>query len=92
MLLSRLALSNYTTDASYEYFIGSKADCTNAKEIYPPAPIKVAGALPEWLDGSYFVAGPHMQQIGSTRVQHFLDGLGKVCSPSTRKCCARIRE
>eukprot|EP00966_Prymnesium_polylepis_P020282 467393-Prymnesium_polylepis.1 len=77
--LSRLALANTTNaDAGYEFFIGSSSDCTNAKEIFPPAPIKIVGALPEWLKGSYFVAGPHMQKIGSTRVQHFLDGLGKV--------------
>mmetsp|Transcript_48102 Transcript_48102/g.126574 ORF Transcript_48102/g.126574 Transcript_48102/m.126574 type:complete len:525 (-) Transcript_48102:107-1681(-) len=77
--LSRLALANTTNaDAGYEFFIGSSSDCTNAKEIFPPAPIKIVGALPEWLKGSYFVAGPHMQKIGSTRVQHFLDGLGKM--------------
>jgi carotenoid cleavage dioxygenase-like enzyme len=65
-------------DVSYEYFVGSKTDRSHRPEIVQAEPLTVEGTIPAWLKGAYYVAGPHLQQIGSTRVQHFLDGLGMV--------------
>lgn len=56
----------------------SKTDRSHRPEIVQAEPLTVEGTIPAWLKGAYYVAGPHLQQIGSTRVQHFLDGLGMV--------------
>lgn len=36
--------------------------------------------IPEWLRGTFFVAGPHGMDIGGREFKHYLDGFGRMLS------------
>lgn len=60
-------------DEGIEYFIGAESESIAEVDARP---MVVDGALPSWLRGSYFVGGPHYHNVGTTKITHFLDGLG----------------
>mmetsp|Transcript_79921 Transcript_79921/g.226049 ORF Transcript_79921/g.226049 Transcript_79921/m.226049 type:complete len:537 (-) Transcript_79921:121-1731(-) len=64
-----------SADRCFENFMGPMAD--HHAEV-TDRKLEIEGALPAWLVGDYYVAGPHYLQVGRTKMDHYLDGLGKL--------------
>lgn len=67
--------ANNAEDCSFDCYMGPKAD--HQGEVSDKM-LEINGHFPAWLNGDYYVAGPHFLQVGSTKVDHYLDGLGKL--------------
>jgi len=48
------------------------------------------GALPMWLDGSFYISGPARQNVGKTSVSNYLDGIAKMNRQKTDTTDAQL--